>query len=211
MNEHIKTPLVCRNGHKQPSFAEKFCIYCGAVLEVSNTQPNRLAPPVLASTQTPNQESQPIPQPGDLNRAGPAPINPPQFNQNYRPSPGQQIQPRPPQVLQALSCYKCGGNGQSLDQKTIICDECSWLRPLNPGYRVDSSTFAWAADGKAMAALRSMKTLNAAAQAVSEKVGRRWVKNNCPKFTDKQFERREFWACRTCRKFTFPVIDRGIV
>ena len=177
MNEPIKMPLVCRNGHQQPSFAEKFCIYCGAVLEVSNSQANRLTPPALVSVQPPNQQSQAISQPSDLNRSGQGPINPPQFDQNYRPSPGQQIQPRPPQVLQALSCYKCGGNGQSLDPKTIICDECNWLRPLNPGYRVDSSTFAWAADGKAMAALRSMKTLNAAAQAVSEKVGRRWIES----------------------------------
>lgn len=46
-----------------------------------------------------------------------------------------------------------------------------------PGYQVDSSTFEWAADGKAMSALRSIKTLNAAAKAVSEKVGRRWIES----------------------------------
>jgi len=46
---------------------------------------------------------------------------------------------------------------------------------LVPGYQVDSSSFAWAADAKAMAALRAMTPLNAAAKAVSEKVGRRWI------------------------------------
>ncbi len=46
-----------------------------------------------------------------------------------------------------------------------------------PGYRVDSTAFEWAADGKAMAALRSMRPLNAAAKAVSEKVGRRWIES----------------------------------
>ncbi len=51
------------------------------------------------------------------------------------------------------------------------------MRPLVPGYQVDSSTFEWAADAKAMSALRSMKTLNAAAKAVSEKVGRRWIES----------------------------------
>ncbi|HMQ02960.1 MAG TPA: M48 family metallopeptidase [Pyrinomonadaceae bacterium] len=49
------------------------------------------------------------------------------------------------------------------------------MKPLVPGYRVDNSAFAWAADAKAMAALRSVTPLNAAAKAVSEKVGRRWI------------------------------------
>lgn len=64
-------------------------------------------------------------------------------------------------MLQAMSCYACGGNGQTLNEKVTICKECNWLRPLVPGYQVDASTFEWAADGKAMSALRSMKTLNA--------------------------------------------------
>ena len=56
-----------------------------------------------------------------------------------------------------------------------MCRECRWLRPLAHGYAIDNSAFAWAADAKAMSALRSMKPLNAAAKAVSEKVGRRWI------------------------------------
>lgn len=51
------------------------------------------------------------------------------------------------------------------------------MKPLTPGYQIDASAFAWAADGKAMSVLRSMKTLNAAAKAVSEKVGRRWIES----------------------------------
>lgn len=90
--------------------------------------------------------------------------------------PPVQYAPQPPQpMIRAMSCYTCGGDGQGLSDKTIICQECHWLRPLVPGYRVDPSAFEWAADGKAMAALRSMKTLNQAAKAVSEKVGRRWI------------------------------------
>ncbi|KXK02092.1 MAG: Zn-dependent protease [Acidobacteria bacterium OLB17] len=62
-----------------------------------------------------------------------------------------------------------------LADRRVICSECGWLRPLVPGYAVDNSAFAWAADAKAMAALRAMKPLNAAARAVSQKVGRRWI------------------------------------
>ncbi len=72
-------------------------------------------------------------------------------------------------------CSGCGGDGNGLPEKTIMCRQCRWLRPLVPGYQVDSSAFAWAADAKAMAALKAMKPLNSAAQAVSEKVGRRWI------------------------------------
>lgn len=122
----------------------------------------------------------------------PAPNNPqnqqqpPQFmsQQQMQPMPYQQYpqqqyhpQQQQYQMIQPLACYTCGGDGHRLDVKTIICKECSWLRPLVPGYQVDSSAFEWAADGKAMSALRSMKTLNAAAKAVSEKVGRRWIES----------------------------------
>ncbi|MBL8891813.1 MAG: M48 family metallopeptidase [Planctomycetaceae bacterium] len=57
----------------------------------------------------------------------------------------------------------------------VVCPECRWLRPLVPGYQVDASAFAWGGDAKAMATLRSIKVLTAAAAAVSEKVGRRWI------------------------------------
>ena len=117
----------------------------------------------------------PVQQQANQIQPQPAITPPPTFDQSYQaPPPGQYLQQSGP-TLQAMSCYVCGGNGQALNEKIIICKECNWLRPLVPGYRVDASTFEWAADGKAMSALRSMKTLNSAARAVSEKVGRRWI------------------------------------
>jgi len=165
--------MICRNGHQQPPFADKFCIFCGVALDAAanqstpaqvqnNRQPDQAAANPQMSAQLPNQQLQPT-QP-----------------QSYPPPPvlqAQHIQQRPPNMLQALQCYTCGGNGQGLNANIIVCKECSWLKPLIPGYQVDSSTFEWAADGKAMSALRSMKTLNAAAKAVSEKVGRRWIES----------------------------------
>ena len=46
-----------------------------------------------------------------------------------------------------------------------------------PGYRIDSSAFAWAADAKAMATLRAITPLDMAAKKVSEMVGRRWIES----------------------------------
>ncbi len=51
------------------------------------------------------------------------------------------------------------------------------MRPLVDGYQLDTKSFEWAADGKAMAVLRSMTPLNMAAKAVSDKVGRRWIES----------------------------------
>ncbi len=75
----------------------------------------------------------------------------------------------------AETCSVCGGSGARLDPARVLCVECGWLRPLIPGYYVDCNAFQWAADGKAMSALRSAKTLNSLAQTISEKVGRRWI------------------------------------
>lgn len=107
-----------------------------------------------------------------------APMPPPQPPIVYQPQP--QYAPQPPvqyhpQVVPQPSCGTCGGDGRGLDSAAVMCRECRWLRPLVPGYSVDNAMFAWAADAKAMAALRSLTPLNAAAKAVSEKVGRRWI------------------------------------
>ena len=158
----------------------KFCIFCGTALNNLSAQPNQ---PQAQNNPQPNQfpvnPQPPIQPPANQNYQQSNNLPPPQYNQNYQPTPqAQYIQPQPaPQVIQTLQCYTCGGNGQGLNEKTIICKECRWLRPLVPGYRVDSTAFEWAADGKAMAALRSMRPLNAAAKAVSEKVGRRWIES----------------------------------
>ena len=181
MPEQNNTPVICRNGHQQPVSNSKFCIFCGTPLNNQPTQPNQPPPP--PNNPQPNQF--PVNQPPNQNLQ---PIPPAQYQQNYQPippvqyiqqqpPPAQYVQQPPVQVIQALSCYTCGGNGQGLNEKTIICKECRWLRPLVSGYRVDSTAFEWAADGKAMAALRSMRPLNAVAKAVSEKVGRRWIES----------------------------------
>ncbi|HEX2641294.1 MAG TPA: hypothetical protein VHL50_12000, partial [Pyrinomonadaceae bacterium] len=87
----------------------------------------------------------------------------------------------PPVYLQAppSRCMTCGGEGRGLSNQKVFCAECRWLRPLMPGYQVDNSAFGLAADAKAMAVLRSITPFNAAARAVSEKVGRRWVETIC--------------------------------
>ena len=147
----IQNSPVCGNGHQQPGPGSKFCIYCGVPVAVAAIQPTPAAtPPQIVP---PN----------------------PFANQTYQQNPNiiaaPQYQPQAPPI----TCLTCGGYGEGLADKQVICKECSWLRPLVPGYQVDSAAFAWAADAKAMAALKAIKPLNAAAKAVSEKVGRRWV------------------------------------
>ncbi len=197
MAEQIKHPIICQNGHPQPASNTRFCIFCGTALNVQTPpptpppnqpqNPNAAAPPnaqpkqvAVSPVQPPNNQPQPQFPNQNIQPQQQAQIPPPfnQNNQNYQQNqfpPPHQFQQNQPQFIQALSCYTCGGNGQGLPEKTVICKECRWLRPLIPGYRIDSSAFAWAADAKAMAALRAMTPLNAAAKAVSEKVGRRWI------------------------------------
>ena len=190
MSEQNKNP-ICRNGHQQPVSDSRFCIFCGVPLNAQPAQPapnqNRYPlpnqspvnpPPSAPPVQQSNQQNQPVNLQNQQTPPNYAPQQ--QYQQNYQPQqhqyPNQQQPNQPPaQIIQTLQCYTCGGNGQGLNEKTIICKECRWLRPLVPGYAVDNSAFEWAADGKAMAALRSMKPLNAAAKTVSEKVGRRWI------------------------------------
>ncbi len=144
-----KTP-VCINGHQQPVQGSRFCIYCGVGVNSAAAAGN-----VQPSPQTS------VPNPGIQAHAV---VPPPHQNVNFQPVGVQQI-----------FCSGCGGEGRNLPAKAVICKECRWLRPLVPGYQVDTAAFAWAADAKAMNALRRMKPLNAAAKAVSEKVGRRWI------------------------------------
>lgn len=175
---------VCPNGHRQPVAVTKFCIYCGVAIAV--------APPAAQQTvqaqQHPQQQVQPPPLPQQQPQIPPAngvyqqqqqqhQYQQQQYQQQPPPPPnyGQQQYQYPPQFQPQPSCRTCGGNGQGLPDKAVMCKECRWLRPLVPGYAIDNAAFAWAADAKAMAALRAIKPLNAAAKAVSEKVGRRWI------------------------------------
>jgi Zn-dependent protease with chaperone function len=81
-----------------------------------------------------------------------------------------------PQPVTAM-CGACGGSGVRLSAAENICPQCGWLRPLAPNYHLDCSVFQWAQDGAAMATLRSIGTLSAAARAVSDKVGRPWIES----------------------------------
>jgi Zn-dependent protease with chaperone function len=72
-------------------------------------------------------------------------------------------------------CTACGGSGIRLNASENVCLQCRWLRPLTPTYHLDCTVFQWAQDGTAMATLRSMATLSAAARSVSDKVGRPWI------------------------------------
>jgi Zn-dependent protease with chaperone function len=139
-----------------------------------------------------NQQAQPPAANGSVNPFAQQQPPPQNYNQQIQPQNLQQyqqqqyqqhnqLQYQQPQIQQQPyfqpqpSCRVCGGNGQGLVEKLVVCPECRWLRPIAPGYYIDNSAFAWAADAKAMAALRAMKPLNAAAKAVSQKVGRRWI------------------------------------
>lgn len=89
--------------------------------------------------------------------------------------PIQPIPALPPPNIESSTCQVCGGDGSRLEASRVLCAECGWLRPLTPGYYVNCEAFQWAADGKAMSTLRSMKTLTSLAHTISEKVGRRWI------------------------------------
>lgn len=178
---------VCPNGHQQPSDGTKFCIYCGAPIAASAAPPVPVRNDQQAAPPSPVPPAQQMPgnvQPPQQYMQQP----PPAQQQHYPQQPQQYMQQQYPQQQYAQvpvqyqqqyvrppSCRTCGGYGQGLPDKAVVCPECNWLRPIVPGYSVDNSAFAWAADAKAMSALRAMKPLNAAARAVSQKVGRRWI------------------------------------
>lgn len=74
-------------------------------------------------------------------------------------------------------CKVCRNTGAGLGEETLVCAECSWLRPLVPGYTLDRSVFLWAQDGQAMTKLQSISALHTAAKSISEKVGRPWIES----------------------------------
>ncbi len=156
--------MKCRNGHEQPS-GSKFCIHCGVPL-------NGDEPPTPAAS----VETQPA-----------ATVLPAAVPAESPPSPVPALPPPVP----VETCPTCGGDGSRLDQLRVLCSDCGWLRPLIPGYYVDCKAFQWAGDGKAMAALRSARPLSAAANAISEKVGRRWIEStfNGVRLSEKQLPR----------------------
>ena len=135
--------VVCKNGHQQPVSAARFCIHCGTALTDLSANPNQIpANPQLNGQAQPNQFVQPAQQNWGDNFQQPnnqiqpfqqPPFNAPNYNQNLQqlqPFQPQYVQQQPAQFTPHSDCYACGGNGQKLDPKIIICKECNWLRPL---------------------------------------------------------------------------------
>ncbi|MEW6126224.1 MAG: M48 family metallopeptidase [Acidobacteriota bacterium] len=164
--------LTCPNGHRNPPIeGGVFCPTCGGQLVA-------VAPP--DATARPQPPFNTPPQFYNRTPNFPPPMNyqPPQW---YAPNMAGQ------NFAQGF-CQFCGGNGARLAPHLMVCPDCHWLRPLVPGYALDCSVFQWAQDGAAMAKLRSLSPLNAAARTVSDKVGRRWIETtfNAIQLSDKQ-------------------------
>ena len=184
-------PLICPQGHGPGVSGSRFCTFCGATLVAAAAQ-GQPAPANPAAAQPQAAGGwQPV-------SAPPAPATPPP---GWQPAPATSTQPQPaapqwqsaPTAAQPLPpgaipaaptaanqqpvCKVCGGTGAGLSADTVICPECSWLRPLLPGYTLDRSVFLWAQDGQAMTKLQSISSLHAAVKAVSDKVGRPWIES----------------------------------
>ena len=155
MFEQSRVQLTCPNGHLSSNPKARFCFSCGA----------QLAP--FVNQQIPPQQVVPIPhQQNPIQR------------QNLSPAQTA-LQPpvTPVPVRYVPVCPACGGEGQRLSPASLVCNDCAWLRPLFPGYVLDQKAFQWSEDGKAMAALRAIRPLNAVARAISDKVGRQWIES----------------------------------
>lgn len=74
----------------------------------------------------------------------------------------------------SFGCETCGGDGSRLAAEKVYCPACRWLRPLGRGYQMPVEAFLWSLDAEAMRVLSGIGPLNAAAHALSEKVGRPW-------------------------------------
>lgn len=79
-----------------------------------------------------------------------------------------------PQVVALHGCAGCGGEGRQLAAHLVYCARCRWLRPLAPGYLMDTQAFLWSLDAQAMTVLESLGPVTAAARALSTRVGRPW-------------------------------------
>jgi len=162
-------PLICPQGHGPGVSGSRFCTFCGATLVVP-----------AAPGQAPLAPGQPMP-----GNPAPATTTQPPVAPQWQSAPTAAAQPLPPGAIPAASsaanqqpvCKVCGGKGAGLGADVVICPECSWLRPLLPGYTLDRSVFLWAQDGQAMTKLQSISALHAAARSVSEKVGRPWIES----------------------------------
>lgn len=71
-------------------------------------------------------------------------------------------------------CPSCG-DGARLPKTQVFCPTCRWLRPLSEAYHLPVDYWMWDMDAAAMNALRNSGPINAAAQAISQRVGRPWL------------------------------------
>lgn len=209
----MASSIKCGNGHEQPQGGSKFCIYCGIAVAAPMTQPpanNPFIPPADPRASDPPPQAF-IGGQQQFQHQGPPGIAQNNYppNQPYQPQyqyPNQQQYPQYAQFPQPAGCRTCGGNAGNLPAKVVVCTECRSLKPLVPGYTVDNSAFAWAADAKAMAALQKVSPLNAAAKVVSEKVGRRWIESafNGVRLSEKQMPHIYGQAVRAARILGMP-------
>ena len=161
MANAIPTPLMCPHGHGPGAADAQFCSTCGARLTApSSPAPSETATPEFAPVGAPAapaapQSAVPVPplQSASLPISAPAPSGHP------------------------AGCSLCGGDGSRMSSTEDTCLQCGWLRPLLPGYRLESKVFLWAQDGQAMARLQSLPPLHAVVRTVSDRVGRPWIES----------------------------------
>lgn len=191
----IAPPLICPQGHGPGVPGSRFCTFCGTVLVAASAQPAVAPPqanggwqavntgPAQAMPASPAQtpaapqwQSAPSTavQPPQWQPAPVAPVPPVSSGPIPAPSPTQAA---PVGAHQQAPCKLCGDMGAGLGEDVLVCPECSWLRPLLPGYTLDRSVFLWAQDGQAMTKLQSISALHSAVKAVSDKVGRPWIES----------------------------------
>src|SRR5579863_4728871 len=201
----IAPPLICPQGHGPGVPGSRFCTFCGTVLvaPLAPGQPVPTSPATAAAPSNggwqpvnngPTQVKPAVPvQTTAAPQWQPAPMTaaqPPASSQ-WQPATGAPVQPLPSGSVPALAptpaspiaqnlpvpCKTCHNTGAGLAESVLVCPECSWLRPLVPGYTLDRSVFLWAQDGQAMTKLQSISALHTAAKSISEKVGRPWIES----------------------------------
>ena len=196
-------PLICPQGHGPGVSGSRFCTFCGATLVAptssgqaplasgqpvpphSASAPAVAQPPAAGGWQPVNSVPAPATPPPGWQPAPATSTQPQPAAPQWQSAPTAAAQPLPPGAIPAASiaanqqpvCKVCGGTGAGLSDDTVICTECSWLRPLLPGYTLDRSVFLWAQDGQAMTKLQSISALHTAVKAVSDKVGRPWIES----------------------------------
>ncbi len=182
----VAPPLICPQGHGPGVPGSRFCTFCGTTLIAPLAPPQPVPANPVATTAAPAAGGwQPV-------NTGATPAVPAQTiaAPQWQPSP---VAPLPPSSApvpapspaqaapiaanQPVPCKTCHNTGAGLGEDVLVCPECSWLRPLLPGYTLDRSVFLWAQDGQAMTHLQGISALHTAAKTVSEKVGRPWIES----------------------------------